>query len=73
MTHVERMTVKNLAYCLRGQLADVFTPTDRADLAAYARLQLASIGVEADHILRRDGTVGLLKKRNLGGRMHVVR
>lgn len=50
MTNIERMTVKNLAYCLRGQLADVFTPTDRADLAAYARLQLANIGVEAAHM-----------------------
>ena len=50
MTHVERLTVKNLAYCLRGQLADVFTPTDRADLAEYARLQLSNIGVEADHM-----------------------
>lgn len=33
---------------------------------------VAEYGVEPDHILRRDGSMGLLKKRNLGGRMHLV-
>ena len=51
MTNVERMTVKNLAFCLRGHLHTlIFTESDRAELADYARLQLANIGVEAAHM-----------------------